>query len=68
MRATKVTPATERELVGRKEGTIQMLASRTVELDGKHVTLEAIEEIALRGGQVAIAPAARAQIALRRAT
>jgi histidine ammonia-lyase len=45
-----------------------MLASRTVELDGKHVTLEAIEEIALRGGQVAIAPAARARVAAARAS
>ena len=45
-----------------------MLASRTVELDGKHVTLEAIERIAVEGVQVGVAPAARERVAAARAS
>jgi histidine ammonia-lyase len=45
-----------------------MLLSSTIELDGKHVSLEAIEEIAVGGARVSVSPDARGRVAAARAS
>ena len=43
-----------------------MIVSPTIEIDGKHVTLEQIEEIAVRGARIEVAAAARERVAAAR--
>ncbi len=45
-----------------------MLASQTIELDGRHITLDAIERIAVRGMQVSVSGPARERVAAARAS
>lgn len=45
-----------------------MLLSSTIELDGKHVSLEAIEEIAFGGARVSVTSGARGRVAAARAS
>jgi histidine ammonia-lyase len=57
-------------LVRRKPETAKMALSIEAgyELDGRHITLETIEDIAIRNARVAIAPAARERVAAARAS